>query len=59
MVAEGRLTAGYAADDLAGLHFIGDELARVVTGRPQTKAYRVEKVDGGFNEVALETRYLG
>lgn len=59
MVAEGRLPAGYAIDDLAGLHFEGGELARVVTGRPQAKAYRVEKVDGGFNEVALETRYLG
>ena len=59
MVAEGRLAAGYAADDLAGLHFIGDELAHVVTGRPTAKAYRVEKADGGFNEIALETRFLG
>ncbi|HKV86210.1 MAG TPA: peptidase E, partial [Ktedonobacterales bacterium] len=35
MVAEGRLSAGYAADDLAGLHFVGDELASVVSGRAQ------------------------
>lgn len=59
MVAEGRLSTGYAADDYTGLHFIGDELTHIVTGRPQAKAYRVEKADGGFNEVTLETRYLG
>ncbi|MGH2486100.1 MAG: Type 1 glutamine amidotransferase-like domain-containing protein, partial [Ktedonobacterales bacterium] len=59
MVAEGRLSAGYAADDLAGLHFIGDELASVVSGRAPARAYRVEKADGGTSEVALETRFLG
>jgi peptidase E len=59
MVAEGRLSAGYAADDHAGLHFIGDELAGVVSGRAQARAYRVEKADGGASEVALETRFLG
>jgi peptidase E len=53
------MPAGYAADDGAALHFVGRELARVVTSRPQARAYRVEAVDGCAIETPLEARYLG
>ena len=57
-VSEG-LSAGYAADDGAGLHFVGRELASVVTSRPAAKAYRVSVVDGQVSEAAVPTRFLG
>jgi dipeptidase E len=49
------MTPGYAADDGAALHFVGSELARVVSSRPGAGAYRVEAVDGRARETRLET----
>jgi dipeptidase E len=46
---------GYAAEDGAALHFVGDALQRVVTSRPQARAYRVTP---GAVE-ALPSEYLG
>jgi peptidase E len=53
------LPAGYAADDGCALHFIGRRLERVVTSRPNAKAYRVEANDGGVSETPLGAEYLG
>ena len=39
-MSEGMLD-GYAAADGAALHFVGRDLERVVTSRPQARAYRV------------------
>ena len=39
LIADG-MPPGYAAEDGAALHFVGDELARVVTSRPDARAYR-------------------
>jgi dipeptidase E len=41
LVANG-FPPGYAADDGVGLHFVGTELAEVVSSRPEACAYRVE-----------------
>ena len=41
-VADG-MCAGYGAEDGAALHFVGTDLHRVVTSRPQARAYRVER----------------
>ena len=53
LVADG-FPAGYAADDGVGLHFVGTELAEVVSARPGAQAYRV----GSSGEAALPTRSL-
>ena len=58
MIGEG-LPAGYAADDGAALHFVGDQLQEVVTSRPEAAAYWVEKQGGGVVEKRLPARYLG
>jgi dipeptidase E len=50
---------GYAADDGAALHFRGEQLHRVISSRPQARAYRVEPVGGEIAETVLETAYLG
>ena len=55
LVDRGAMPGGYAADDGAALHFVGEELAEVVTSRPRAKAYRV---DAGACR-ALPGRYLG
>ena len=39
-IADG-MPPGYAAGDGAALHFVGTELARVVSSRPKARAYRV------------------
>ena len=59
MVTEGLLPDGHAADDGVGLHFINETLAKVVSSRPQAKAYRVERQDGIVQETVLEPIYLG
>jgi dipeptidase E len=58
-----ELTRGFpstlAADDGAGLHFVGTRLVEAVSSRPQARAYRVALVDGKAQESPLPTRYLG
>ncbi len=58
LMTEGMLD-GYAAADGAALHFVGRDLERVVSSRPQARAYRVTWARGEVVETALETRYLG
>jgi len=58
-IASGELGPGYGADDGAALHFVGTELAEVVTSRPKSRAYRVEAACGQAIETELPYRYLG
>ncbi len=51
---DGGFPTGVAADDGVGVHFVGTELAEVVTCRPGAAAYRVTR-DG---EEKLEAREL-
>ena len=55
----GGMPGGYAAEDGAALHFVGEDLARVVSSRPESKAYRVESVNDEVVELALPVTYLG
>jgi dipeptidase E len=54
LIAEGGLRGGYGVEDGAALHFVGRELAEVVSSRPGATAYSVG-VDG---EHALPVRCL-
>ena len=58
-IGQGRLKAGYAADDGAALHFIGQKLESVVSSRAMAKAYSVRLVGNEVEEVALKTDWLG
>jgi peptidase E len=49
----GGMAPGYAAGDGAALHFVGSELAGVVTSRPGAGAYRVDVADGAARETPL------
>ncbi|ARU61835.1 peptidase E [Tumebacillus avium] len=59
MILEGELQNGLAADDGAAFHFIGTELHRVISSRPEAKGYRVQKIGGAIQETVLDTHYLG
>lgn len=57
-VAEG-LPGGYAADDGCALHFLNGQLKRIVSSRPNARAYRVDLINAKPVETALESEYLG
>jgi hypothetical protein len=50
---------GYAAEDGAGLHFVGCELDRVVASRPSARGYRLDAAGQRVVEMRLATAYLG
>jgi dipeptidase E len=55
----GGMPGGYAADDGAALHFAGESLLRVVSSRPNARAYRVDAVGCEVVEAPLPVEYLG
>jgi peptidase E len=55
----GDLLTGLAIDDGAAVHFLDDEIHRVVASRPGVTAYRVGKRDGAVWESALPVEFLG
>lgn len=59
LIASGRVPDGVAADDGVALHFIGNQLARVVSNRPRAKGYSVNRSGRKAIERRLPTRYLG
>jgi peptidase E len=59
IVASGALDSVLALDDGAAAHFVGAELARVVTSRPKALAYRVSRSGGAAREEALAVEYVG
>lgn len=58
LIREGKLPAGYALDDGAAMHFIGETLAEVVTSRPHARAFHISLKNSGIVETPLQTRFL-
>lgn len=58
MVVSGILKPGIAADDSVAVHYVEQELHRIVSSRPNARAYRVY-CDKGVREQELKTEYLG
>jgi hypothetical protein len=50
---------GYAAEDGAALHFVGEELSRVVASRPEARGYRLDVSGQRVMEMRIATTYLG
>ncbi len=53
------MRGGYAAEDGAALHFVGEELSRVVASRPQARGYRLDVTGRRVVEMQIATAYLG
>jgi dipeptidase E len=58
MLAAG-MVKGFAAEDGAALHFVGDRLARAVGSRPGARAYRMRWADDSVVSRPLAVDYLG
>jgi dipeptidase E len=52
------LQAGFGIDDSVAIHFIDQDIHRIVSSRPTSKAYRVS-FEGTLQEEELATEYLG
>ncbi len=50
---------GYAAGDGVALHFAGERLLRVVSSRPDARAFRMRSVRGRVIKSPLRVSYLG
>lgn len=50
LLKAGQLRAGYAIDDGVAVHFVGNDVGRVVSSRPGAAAYRVAVVGGSIIE---------
>jgi dipeptidase E len=53
------MTPGFAAEDGAALHFQGEKLHRVVTSRPDARAFRMRCTNGRVARKPLRSSYLG
>jgi dipeptidase E len=58
LVGEGALAPGWAADDGCALHFVDRALDKVVSSRPEARAYRVELHNGEVVETPREASLL-
>jgi peptidase E len=59
LIADGKMAAGYAIDNGAGLHFVDGELQRVVACEAGARAYTVGMEDGEIRETVMEVELLG
>ncbi|CAM5189670.1 Peptidase E OS=Ureibacillus acetophenoni OX=614649 GN=SAMN05877842_101310 PE=3 SV=1 [Ureibacillus acetophenoni] len=58
LISSKQLKSGIAADDGVGIHYINEKIERIISSRPNAKAYQVE-FDGTIIETELETEFLG
>lgn len=58
-VSTGQMQGGFAADDGVALHFIGKDLYKAVSSRPNAKAYCVNAQNKDQLEQEIKTVYLG
>ena len=60
LIAGGTLPAGYACDDFAAIHFLGEASHQAITSHPDAHAYRVNPAgESSFEEHKLTAAYLG
>jgi len=58
LVSSNRIKPGIAVDDSVAIHYIDQEIYKIVSSRPKAKAYKVF-YDKKIKETELETEYLG
>ncbi|PSL40153.1 peptidase E [Planomicrobium soli] len=58
LIGSQTLQAGVAADDGVAVHYVGEEISKIVSSRPNARAYQVS-FDGQVKETELPTTFLG
>ena len=59
MLKQDQILPGYAIEDGAAVHFIGDDMHKAVASRPNARAFRMRLVNGAPEEKPLNTEFLG
>ena len=59
LMGAGQIVPGIACDDGAAVHFVGDELHRIVSSRKTARAYRVTVAGKSVDEKEIVPDYLG
>lgn len=59
LIAERKLKPGIAIEDGAALHYIDGKLSKVLSSRPNAKAFAVSNEHGRVMDTELVTHYLG
>ncbi len=59
LLQENKLSNGLAIDDHVALHYIEDQLTRVVRANEKGSAYKVEKSNQKIHEEKLESIFIG
>jgi peptidase E len=59
LIGEKKIHGGMAADDGVALHYIGTMLNKIVSSRPDAKAYQVEFHGRKIIETSIDPEYLG
>lgn len=59
LIDDKTIGSGYGVEDGAALHFIGNELVRIVASRPGKTAFFVSKNKNTVTETKLDSIYLG
>lgn len=58
-IATNQLKQGIAADDGVGIHYVNEKIVKIISSRPNAKAYQVSISNGILVEEELDTNYLG
>jgi dipeptidase E len=58
LLIEGEIKPGLALEDGAAAHFVDDQLSRVVSSRPNAKAYMLKMIGDEVQESPIESEYL-
>ena len=58
LIKESQLTDGFALDEGVGVHFIGELVHDIVTGKKGSRAYRVTRKNGKIVEKPLKARFV-
>jgi peptidase E len=58
LLAADRIKPGVAIEDWTGVHYVGNEIKRVVSAKDGARAYKLRTVNGIVQEVPLFAEYL-
>ncbi|GAB6992020.1 Type 1 glutamine amidotransferase-like domain-containing protein [Paenibacillus pini] len=59
LLLEGQICSGIAASDGVAIHYIDDHIQKIVSSRPDARAYEVECIHGEIRETPVIPFYLG
>jgi dipeptidase E len=59
LILKGEILPGFGLEDSAAIHFIDQDIYRIIASEPDAKVYQVRRANGAVEERALPAEYLG